>query len=102
MNAYIERFAQSIQKECLNHFIAFGREHFDLLISEYVEHYHRERPHQAKVNRPLIDATEPATIDGEIICRERLGGILRSYTAGAASLLAAINRLIDQTPPMPP
>lgn len=84
MNAYIERFVQSIQQECLDRFIAFGREHFDLLITEYVAHYHHERPHQAKGNRPLIDTTEPVAVDGDIVCRERLGGVLRSYTRKAA------------------
>jgi putative transposase len=53
MNAYAERFVQAIQQECLDRFIAFGTEHMDLLTSEYVEHYHTERPHQAMGNVPL-------------------------------------------------
>jgi len=40
-NAYVERFIQSIQVECLDHFLVFGEKHFDYLVREYVEHYNR-------------------------------------------------------------
>jgi putative transposase len=84
MNAYVERFVQSIQQECLDKFIAFGREHFDLLNREYVEHYHTERPHQAKDNLPLNGLTVPVGAGVEIVSRERLGGVLRHYVREAA------------------
>jgi putative transposase len=85
MNAYVERFVQSIQLECLDKFIAFGRDHMDLLTSEYVEHYLTERPHQSKENAPLVnqdDGSECAS--GEVVCRDRLGGVLRDYRRVAA------------------
>src|SRR6266487_2571174 len=47
MNAYVERFLQAIEQECLDQFIVFGTEHFDHLCKEYLEHYHTERLHQA-------------------------------------------------------
>jgi transposase InsO family protein len=83
-NAYVERFVQTIEQECLDKFIVFGREHLDHVCREYVEHYHAERPHQAMENRPLTvtGAAPPST--GEIICRERLGGVLRHYQRAAA------------------
>jgi putative transposase len=81
-NAYIERFVQSIKQECLDRFVLFGPEHMDHLIAEYVEHYHTERPHQGKGNAPLIDLPPPA--EGEVVCRERLGGVLRHYYRAAA------------------
>jgi putative transposase len=84
MNAYIERFVQSIQQECLDRFIVFGQEHLDLLVGEYSAYYHRERPHQAKGNRPLTDPVQSASEKGEIVCRERLCGVLRSYARKAA------------------
>jgi putative transposase len=52
LNAYVERFIQSIQQECLDKFVIFGQEHMDHVAREYVEHYHHERPHQSKGNRP--------------------------------------------------
>ena len=55
--------------------------HLRHLIDQYVEHYHRERPHLGVANRPLSglsppDSGEPA---GTIVCDERLGGLLRHY-----------------------
>jgi hypothetical protein len=52
-----------------------------VLIREYVEHYHTERPHQGKGNVPLTGV--PAA-EGEVVCRERLGGVLRHYYRAAA------------------
>ena len=86
--AYAERFVHTLEQKCLDHFIVFGRRHLDYLISEYVEHYHTERPHQAKGNLPLT-GTKPLgqlteAPPGEIVCLERLGGLLRHYYRAAA------------------
>ena len=40
-------------------------------------HYDTERPHQGKDNRPL--RLSEAFASGEVVCRERLGGVLRHY-----------------------
>jgi putative transposase len=88
LNAHAERWVQSLKQECLDHFIVFGRRHLDYLISEYVEHYHTERPHQAKGNLPLTGAGPPRRFTGappgKIVCHERLGGLLRHYHRVAA------------------
>ena len=83
MQAHIERFIQSLQQEALDHFIVFGEKHFDFLVSEFVEHYRTERPHQAKGNQPLTGRwrepkDEPPRFEG-VACRTRLGGLLRHY-----------------------
>ena len=82
MNAYIERWIKSLKVECLNHFIPVGGKHLDYLISEYVEHYHHERPHQGIGNRPVMRDASPITV-GEIKCDTRLGGLLRHYRRAA-------------------
>ena len=46
-NAYAERFVRSIKEECLDHIIPIGERPFRQAIAEFVEHYHRERNHQA-------------------------------------------------------
>jgi putative transposase len=84
MNAYAERFVQAIQQECLDKFIAFGTEHMEHLISEYVEHYNTERPHQAMGNVPLASERVEVPVAGEVMCFERLGGVLRHYRRIAA------------------
>jgi putative transposase len=37
LNAYIERWIQSIKQEALNHFIVFGESHFNHIVREYVD-----------------------------------------------------------------
>jgi hypothetical protein len=74
---------QSIQQECLDKFIICDPGHMDHLVREYVEHYHTERPHQGKENVPLTGLPPPLT-EGEVVCRERLGGVLRHYYRAAA------------------
>ncbi|MGJ8636000.1 MAG: integrase core domain-containing protein [Phycisphaerales bacterium] len=82
MNAYIERWIKSLKVECLDHFIPVGGKHLDHLISEYIEHYHYERPHQGIGNKPIMYSSPPATT-GEINCDTRLGGLLRHYHRAA-------------------
>jgi putative transposase len=83
-NAYVERFVQAIERECLDRFIVFGREHLDHVCREYVEYYHIERPHQGMGNRPLTGSAAMSTV-GEVLCGERLGGVLRHYHRAVAA-----------------
>ena len=74
---------QSIKQECLDRFIVFGEEHLRHIVSEYVEHYNQERPHQARDNLSLTVAapSEPSRLPlpAAIECRTRLGGLLKHY-----------------------
>jgi len=80
-NAFAERFVRSIKEECLNKVILFGERHLQRAIDQYLAHYHRERNHQGLGNQ-IIDPAQ-ATEVGEIICRERLGGLLKFYSRAA-------------------
>jgi putative transposase len=85
LNAYVERFVQSVQTECLDHFLVFGEKHFDYLVKEYVEHYHEERPHQGLGNRMITDEPPaPPDSNDTVVCRTRLGGLLKHYHRTAA------------------
>ncbi|REJ69686.1 MAG: hypothetical protein DWQ31_03520 [Planctomycetota bacterium] len=97
LNAYIERWIQSLKHEALNHFIVFGREHFDHIVSEYVSYYHDCRPHQG-VGNVLLPKARDKLADGgtddsetaeaftlaDIRCQHRLGGVLKHYYRAAA------------------
>lgn len=83
LNAYVERFIQSVQVECLDHFLVFGEKHFDYLVRQYIEYYHEERPHQGLENKLLSGEPPPAT-EGDVQCRTRLGGLLKHYYRAAA------------------
>lgn len=74
LNAYAERWIQSIKHECLNHFIVFGQRHLRYLIDEYVDYYHTHRPHQGIGNKTINRlrlVEDPAQDDDskQIICR---------------------------------
>ena len=84
MNAYAERFVQSIKDECLRKVLIFGDRHLRYLIKTYLDHYHTERPHQGVGNVPLCRLLASSTVAGEIECHERLGGLLKSYSRKAA------------------
>ena len=71
--------------------LAIGMPHVDCLVSETVEHYHEERPHQSLGNEPPVNrqTTETPSSDTDetklrIVCRERLGGRLKHYDLRAA------------------
>lgn len=76
LNAYAERFVRSVKEECLNHLILSSEEQLRYVLSEYLKYPHHERIHQG-LNRIIEPQHEGC--QGEIICIERLGGLLRSY-----------------------
>ncbi len=80
-NAYAERFVLSIKSECLGRMILFGESSLRRAVAEYVAHYHAERAHHGLGNERIEGAV--VTADGEVRCRERLGGILKSYYRAA-------------------
>jgi putative transposase len=92
-NAYLERYIQTIQQECLDHFVILGQRHCDHLVKEWLEHYHTERPHQAKdndlISRPTRSRSKGSVVaqnvtTPRILCKQRLGGLLKSYCRKAA------------------
>jgi putative transposase len=84
LNAFAEQFVLSIRNECLNRIVLLGERHLRRAISEFVEHYHRERNHQGLENRLIESAPEPANTNGRIARSERLGGLLNYYHRKAA------------------
>jgi len=85
LNAYAERFVWSIKYECLNKMIPLGEKHLAYVIDQYMEHYNQERPHQGLGNRRLSGTSAMAfPRDGPVRCRERLGGLLKTYFQKAA------------------
>jgi putative transposase len=87
LNAIAERWVQTVQQECLDHFVVFGEAHLQYLLDQFLEHYHLERPHQGLGNRLPSGADPPpvaAPASGDIECEQCLGGLLRHYQRGAA------------------
>jgi putative transposase len=89
MNAYIERWIQTIKVECLNHFIVLGERHLKYPVSTFVDFYNTSRPHKNKRNQPLglyqpMEATVPPLKLDVVQCESRLGGLLKSHSRTAA------------------
>lgn len=83
LNAFAERFVQSIRRECLSKIIPLGEGHLRRTIHAFGEHYHEERNHQGLGNR-LIDPSVAANSAGPIRRRTRVGGLLSFYHREAA------------------
>ncbi len=85
LNPFAERFVLSIKSECLDKMIPLGERHLRTAVKEFAAHYHFERPHQGLGNQLIEAPTNAANDNGSAIqCRERLGGLLRSYHRAAA------------------
>jgi putative transposase len=87
LNAIAERWVQTVQHECLDHFIVFGESHLRYLLDDFLAHFHLERPHQGLGNRPPCGVDPPpvaATASSDIECEQRLGGLLKHYRRRAA------------------
>jgi putative transposase len=80
-NAYAERFVLTIKSECARRMIFFGEASLRRAISEFVAHYHEERAHQGLGNERI--ERRDAVGEGDVLCDERLGGLLKCYRRAA-------------------
>jgi putative transposase len=83
-NAYAERFVRTVRGECLDWLLILGRRHLEHVLSTYVTHYNRERPHRALALVPPEaisggDLPAAATIERH----DLLGGLIHEYRAAA-------------------
>ena len=85
LNAFSERWIQSVKREALSKMILFGERSLRHILGEYITHYHEERPHQGKGNVILFPSAQAESgSEKPIECRERLGGLLKYYHRHAA------------------
>lgn len=77
MNAYAESFIDKIRQECLDHFIVFGKKHFQYLVAKYFEYYNELRPHMANDCLPLVSSQIKSS--GDIRADPVLGGLHHHY-----------------------
>jgi transposase InsO family protein len=84
LTPHIERFMRSVKDECLHRMIFFGEMSLKTAVVGFLGHYHQERNHQGLDNRLIEPGEEVGRTAGEVVCRERLGGMLRYYYRKAA------------------
>ena len=73
--------AREVAEHAAHEMIQFGESSLRRAVAEYVEHYHAERAHQGLGNERIEGGAVAAV--GEVRCRKRLGGILKSYHRAA-------------------
>ena len=79
---------RKIKEKCLDKLVLFGEASLQRAVTQFVQHYHAERPHQGMGNvilfpvRPHEDADPPRA--GPVLCDERLGGLPKFYYQNAA------------------
>ena len=84
LNPYSETFVRTARREVLNKMILFGEKHVRYVIESFVEHYNKERPHKGLDYCRPVEPDDPPTMEGTVMCNERLGGLLKSYYREAA------------------
>ena len=83
MNAFAERWVQTVKRECLSKLILFGEGHLRRALSEFTAHYHEQRPHQSLGNTPMAPTNSEPPHGENVVVDERIGGLLCSYRRSA-------------------
>jgi len=83
MNAFAERWVQTVKRECLSRLILFGEDHLRRALSSFAAHYHLDRPHQGIGNERIAPSSDEPPNGDKVVVDERLGGLLRSYRRAA-------------------
>ena len=79
LNAYAERWVRSIKEDCLNHIVLLGEGSLRHAVSEYVEFYNHERPHQGLGNEIVVSQSTEISAEDGVKVKSRLGGLLNFY-----------------------
>ncbi len=82
-NSVAERWVQTARREALDHILLFGERHLHAVMTEYVDHYNRARPHRGWGLDVPIPPADLVT-EGRIVRRARLGGLINEYSRLAA------------------
>jgi hypothetical protein len=85
LSAFAELWVRSIKSQCLSKLIPFGEGSLRRAVTQFIQHYHLERPHQGKGNRLLFRSpvSPPSPHASPIKCHQRLGGLLKFYQRAA-------------------
>jgi transposase InsO family protein len=84
LNAHLERFHKTLKTECLNRMICFGEQSLRKTTASFLDYYHGGRNHQCLNNKLIKLGEEVGRYEGNVVCHERLGGMLRYYHRKAA------------------
>jgi hypothetical protein len=78
-NSFMERQIGATRRECLDWILITGQRHLERVLHDWVLHYNQARPHRGLGLQTPMPRSDPVPTEGQIICEERLGGLLRDY-----------------------
>lgn len=82
-NSHAERWILSARSECLDKLLIVNQKHLHSVLTEYVNYYNSERPHQG-IDQKTPILRLPDNRDGPIQRKDVLGGIIHTYYRKAA------------------
>jgi transposase InsO family protein len=84
-NPLVERLIGSLRRECLDHVIVLNEQHLRRRLTDYLNYYHRHRPHRSlEQDCPEPRAVEPPD-QGNIIELPLVSGLHHRYARQAAA-----------------
>ena len=81
-NAVAERFVATARRECLDWLLILNRRHLEHMLGVFVDHYNAHRPHRSlNLAPPAATGLERriASSSGDLMRRDRLGGLIHEY-----------------------
>jgi putative transposase len=81
-NAFAERWVRTVREDCLDHLLVVSRRHLERVLTEYVEHYNRDRPHRSLDLSPPQQRVLPRRGD-RVRRHDLLGGLIHEYELAA-------------------
>jgi len=83
-NAFAERFAGTLRRECLDHLLIYGDQHLRKVLAPYTAHYNGHRPHQVRHQTPpLHKPGQHAGITVRIKRTQAVGSLISEYRRAA-------------------
>jgi hypothetical protein len=82
--ARAERWVGTAPRECSDWLLVLGERHLERVVHAYVDHDNAARPHRALQLRARVLRGQPCSAFGEIVRRDRLGGLVHEYERRAA------------------
>jgi putative transposase len=82
-NCYAERWVGTVRRECTDRMLIFSERHLWTVLTAYVSHYNRHRPHRSLRQRPPDPRPNPTVIDlahARVARRKILGGLINEYS----------------------
>jgi hypothetical protein len=85
LNSHAEHWVRSVKSECLSNLILFGEASLRRALIDFIDHFRAERNHQGKDNILLFPSEQVGQQRprSRVLCRERLGGLLKYYSDAA-------------------